>query len=195
MKQRIFLIFLTLALVLALTACTANEQPQNPFSHDLIFTSLDEIIQAKKEVSPENDEFNLKGLDIYYIPVYAEEHCNLNGLILNSSLIFTPYSSKDGDRRYCQFTMYRPHVAYPDGKTSLASMIEGFNLKPWTVEGVYYEEYTNFPEEGPTRQFYWLHDGEVFRLTIFAKWMDEIQEKDPDALKGSLFELRKVELK
>jgi len=44
-------------------------------------------------------------------------------------------------------------------------------------------------------QFYWVHDGYYCFMKISQELLDEIREKDPDTLKGPLFELRKVELK
>ena len=65
-----------------------------------------------------------------------------------------------------------------------------------SYDGVYYKElYGEMNAGNPVVQFYWEHDGYFCFMKISKALMDEIRANDPDALKGALFELQRVELK
>ena len=68
-------------------------------------------------------------------------------------------------------------------------------IAPQLLEGyeiVYYIEINN--SFGSVTQFYWLHDGHYCFMKISQELLNEIQKNDPDALKGPLFQLQRVEL-
>ena len=214
MKRHLFVILLALVLVFALAGCEEPVNIDDPNIDDpniddpdwtsgsggwgrLELDSLEELAQAKKEADQENAPLNLKGLDFYYISVYAEERLEfLSGKLYSTSIVFN-YSLAEQKQNVFDFWMSRDKEA---GEKLLAGTINPDNYlngdapKPLEgVEGVYYEK---FLYEGEwMMQFHWLNDGYKCSLAILPDLLKEIEEKDPEALKGKLFELQKIELK
>ena len=69
-----------------------------------------------------------------------------------------------------------------------SSWLNGQAPIEWVVEGVYYKESSS------VTSFWWVYKGYAVSMKISKELMDQIREKDPEALKGALFELRKVEV-
>ena len=217
MKQYILVICLVLALMFTLTACgdtldmvqedtsrSDETMPMPGISHlPLEFHSLDELVQAKKEANPENDPHGLSTLNYYYMPAYAEKWCELNNVTINyiggnnyeQGTITLVYSLKETKNRDFMLQIFDRGW---DGEILFPGIIEQSKLKPFEgVEGVYYKDVYNPGDKGELSftEFAWVYDGYCFMMEVYPKVMNQIKKDNPEALKGPLFELKKVELK
>ena len=201
MKQRVFMVLLTCVLIFALSGCGTAADENKPASGSLLgfeilsVRSHEELAQAKRNADLERDVNDLKNLNYYYIPAYAESRYELTGFLVTDGLVAPMYNSND-----FSLTFYRR----PYGNEYLAAAINPSNYangnapKPFGVEDIYYKEVVNIYGDmviDATTNFHFVHDGYYIFVRIDQKLMDEIREKDPDALKGPLFGLRKIELK
>jgi len=153
-----------------------------------------------------SDLINLKSLNHYYVPVYAESHYFLNMIRVEEGGVIPVYSSDEQKQdtfllavsrstEYAEYELSRT-INPNNYSTGIAPQpVEG-------VEGVYYKEIDNTISLGgevavgsKVTQFYWVHDGYYCFMKISQSLLNEIREKDPEALKGKLFELQKIELK
>jgi len=172
--------------------------------YSLKFNSYEELAQAKAEAAENGykddlgDINNLEGLNYYYVPVYAEKNWEFTKGRVYDIRIAVEYNENkpENDNVRSEFVLSVSRLE--SGKERLARTIdppipyEG-SPKPWTVEGVYYTE--PIYSASLSTYFYWVQDNNFCTLTISADLMKQIEEKDPEALKGPLFELQKVELK
>jgi len=174
--------------------------------YSLRYNSYEELAQAKAKAAEngyKDDVNDLEGLDFYYVPVYAEKNWEFT-----SGRLFEIRCSVDYNRTKTEKTNGRNEFmisvtreGYGDSslahRTNPASYSNG--VAPTLLEGaegIYYEDlYGEMNAAYPVTQFHWEYDGYYCFMVISKVLMDEIKKNDPEALKGPLFELQKVELK
>ena len=196
MKRYLFIILSVLILVCLFTGC-ATKPDDSEFAEALDadflgFRSYEDISKYKEEAAKngyKEDWHDLEGLDCYYVPVYAESNLKFRGGSLSNGHFEVSYlfeSEKAGLMVY---------ILRGDGESMMAEILERKKdfLKPWGEEGVYYED-SKYSASGST-YFYFVYDKTWFMMRVYAELMDDIKKNDPEALKGPLFELQKVELK
>ena len=206
MKQRIYGILFIIVFTFAIAGCAGSPDTDSPspFTTEgwLIYNSYEELSAARAEAAKNNykdDEYNLKGLDYYYAPAYAEERWEFTaGDLFSTSMTVTYDVTKPEEgKQYCDFLLWMSRL--PDGKEELELRInpripyEGSPKLFEEVEGVYHTEPV-YSASGST-YFYFICDNYYVMMRIAPELMDEINKNDPEALKGPLFELQKVELK
>ena len=218
MKRQIFVILLAAAIAFSLAGCTGaannTEAKNNPpselqgFITDdgmLFFKAYEEVAQKKAEYAKndyKDDIYDLKGLDYYYVPVYAEERLEFTmGRVTDINFSGSYNVTKPEVPKPRDDFMISVSRENSRAKERLAKTIDpnnyGNGVAPQLlIEGIYYEDlYEGSNAKNPVTQFFWLHEGNFVFMKLSKALMDEIREKDPEALKGPLFELRKVELK
>ena len=191
------LLMVCLMLTVCILASCANAAPEpvklNMFGSTLFLSSYEEIEKAKAEADPEYEkDRDLGGLTYYYIPVFAEAWCELVHVEIMDTNFIARYTFNDSKQNDLVLQMYRT----PNPQATMEWILKNNEgkMKPWEgVEGVYCKEVSN--NLGEWTCFYFLSDGECFFMPITKALMDEIKAKAPEALKGPLFELKKVELK
>ena len=196
-KTNRYLLMICLVLTVCILASCANAAPEpvklNTYGSILFLSSYEEIPKAKAEADPEYEpEFDLEGLTHYYIPVFAEAWCELRTVEIMDTNFISCYTFNDSKQNDLVLQMYRT----PDPQATMEWILKNNEgkMKPWEgVEGVYCKEVSS--SLGEQIQFYFMYDGECFFMPITPALMDEIKAKAPEALKGPLFELKKVELK
>ena len=179
---------------------TSVTMPSSP--SPLYLYSFEEVVEAKEEADPKKDTYGLTTLEYYYLPAYAERLRDA-GILADGSInpymqnVDVLYDSKEGGQYgYFEFTLqFNRDSQYAEAL--LANRIRERELKPFEgVEGIYYKDVYN-PRDGgklSLTQFFWIHDGYCFVMQVYPDVMDEIKKNDPEALKGPLFELQKIEL-
>ena len=209
MNRYLFPVILLVALFFVLAGCSKVPQPYMSFyDNSLRFYSYEQLAQLKEEDAKagedsEYSEVNLKGLDYYYVSVYAENNWEFTSgsLYVASSNVFYDLTKPEGQHHRSAVTFWISRNE--SGEESLAKMIDPKSYRdgiaPELLEGtggVYCEElYGERNADNPVAQFHWVHDGYYCFMIIQKELMDEIKAKAPEALKGPLFELKKVELK
>ena len=212
MKRRILSILLILALAFSLAGCGDNNLREIEIVIE--FHSYEELAQAKTEAAKNGYKVDtsvlkdgykastnvLKGLEHYYVPVYAENNLDLHHGEVYSMHISIGYNVSG--KTYWPNDFLLVVSRKEDGEKRWASTINPSrprdNMpKPWIIEGVYYVEYVEpiNPAGALKTVFYFVKDNHFCSLKISTHLLKQIEEKDPEALKGPLFELRKVELK
>jgi len=203
MKQRLLLILLILVLIFAFAGCWSsvvdenNPYPGHSYSpYGLELESFEELAQAKKNADQKYDPVDLKNLDYYYIPIYAEKNYEPAGSLVFPTWVAIGYGLPEEGAFVLTFDRDL------NGDESLANEIDpknyGNGIAPQlleSVKGVYWEDLSLFqaPPHDVT-QFHWVHEGHYILLSVSKALMDFIYENDPGALEGPLFELRKVVL-
>ena len=209
MNRYSFTIVLLVALIFVLAGCAKTPQPyMSLYDNSLKFYSYEQLAQLKKEDAKagedsEYNEVNLKGLDYYYVSVYAENNWEFTSgsLYVASSNVFYDLTKPEGQHHRSVFTFWISRNE--SGKESLAKIIDPKSYRDGIApellegtEGVYCEElYGENNADNPVAQFHWVYDGYYCFMKLSKALMDEIKKNDPEALKGPLFELQKVELK
>jgi len=210
--KKIFLILLVIFVYL-LSACKDEEQimshPSGPLTFN-VSTDIDAataedrraeinaaIVKVKNEADFERNWYALDKLNFYYAPVYAEQKYLLNHITLhggaNGSVVLVYYLENDSELTYRKYLTLNMDRDNGYGAVLLEDSITRFNLQPFEdCEGVYY--YDAYNGEHYSTHFYWVYDSYCFEMLVCSAIMDEIKESDPEALKGALFELEKVEL-
>ena len=206
MNRYSFTIVLLVALIFVLAGCAKTPQPyMSLYDNSLKFYSYEQLAQLKKEDAKagedsEYNEVNLKGLDYYYASVYAENNWEFTSgsLYVASNNVFYDLTKPEGQHHRSAFTFWISRNE--SGKESLAKIIDPQSYAggepPKLLEGtdgIYYTEPTS-SASGST-YFYFVHDNYYVMMRIAPELMDEIKKNDPEALKGPLFELQRVELK
>ena len=215
MKRQIFVILLAAAIAFSLAGCTGAPEVEagtdtlseyQAFTTDgiLFFKAYEEVAQKKAEYAKndyKDDIYDLKGLDYYYVPVYAEERLEFTAGDMSWANFSGSYNITKPEKPKPRDDFMISVSRGDSGKESLAHIINpnsysnGIAPQP-LIEGIYYEDlYEGSNAKNPVTQFFWEHDGYFVFMKLSKALMDEIREKDPEALKGPLFELKKVELK
>ena len=166
------------------------------------FHSREELLQAKAAAMAGGyDPYNLKDMEFYYTSTYPEAWCELNHFAaLGSQTMVTLYNLRGSERTFgYDFTLQAGRD--PDQRSTaealLAYIIEDRNCKPWIVEGVYYYDVNNSSlDEGlpDFRNFYWIHDGYFFEMYLSTELLERIEQNDPEAFQGRIFEVVKIYL-
>ena len=208
MKRSLWSIVLVAVLAFTLAGCGNNadmggqySQYYNSADNSLKFLSYEGLTLAKEEAAAngyKEDLNNLEGLEYYYVPAYAENNWEftVGYLYVISNIVEYNKEKPEDTYQLNEFLLWMSREE--NGEESLEYYInppipyEG-SPKPWTVEGIYYTE--PIYSGSFSTYFYWVQDNCFCMLRISENLMDEIREKDPEALKGPLFELKKVELK
>jgi len=201
MKQKLFLICLALFLIVAIAGCSNQPKTTSGLDGIMAFSSYEEVVEAKRVANLKDDPYDLKGLDYYYVPAYAETRWQFNRGSLSNMRFETGYDSAESPWFEGKPSGFLFSMTRTDGYELLEHMINPpipyasspISLKE--VEGVYYTDLSLFqspPHDGT--QFYWLHEGHLIFMRIDKALMDKIRANDPGALEGPLFELQKVEL-
>ena len=185
-------------------------QPDETFNYSLRMplqiNSLDEIVQAKKEVNLAKDPDELNSLEYYFLPAYAVSRWKFTAGSISAGAVNFKYDVVKPDRPKLSndFALY---VSRPEGPIAAVARLERvINPKAYAddsapkllegTDGIYYKEcYGWLNDDFPVAEFYWVHEDHYYRMRISKDLMDEIHKNDPAALKGPLFELQKVELK
>jgi len=197
---------MALILVFALAGCT-NQNVDMPglllTEEGVLFYSYEQLAQAKVEDARSGEDSiyrqsdydcDLKSLDYYYVPIYAENRWGFSVGSLYAISMTVIYNSTEQEQGQNDFVLW---ISRGDGKESFERRInppipyEG-SPKPWRIDGVYYTE--PIYSASLSTYFCWLHDGHYITLRISKALMDFIYENDPGALNGPLFELRQIVL-
>ena len=168
------------------------------------FRSHEELLQARAEAMAGGYDLNkLKDVEFYYLPSYAETCCTLNYFTASglgvAAASFYDLKGYEGPTFGPDFTLIAKRD--PDQEFTaeywLAYTIADRNCKPWVVEGVYYYDVNNSSVgEGLTnfRSFYWIYDGHLFNMYLSARLVEYIEQNDPEAFQGRIFEVVKIYL-
>jgi len=222
MKQRLIMIILALTLILTLTGCSspigANQEEEGTLAatdediaidtsleityrvDPLIVYSHDELVQAKVEAEKEEeDPNNIKGLDYYYVSSYAEAWCEFSYIGIREGYAATFYDFEESEQPDCEFNDFVVEFSRESKEIGaeymLSNDIEMFDLQPSKTEGVFYNYIDNSIFEIKNFvQFHWVYDDYLFFMSISEELFDLIEENDPEALSGSLFEVEKIVL-
>jgi len=214
MKKRLSLV-VSLSVLVAVFAgstvsCTPNQTVQDeddawvdPLPQP--FYSHEELLQAKAAaIASGYDPDNLKDVEFYYMSAYAETWCALDYFIATGlGVAAASYYSLKGYERSTfapDFTLRAerdPDQQRSTAELALAYIIADRNCKPWIVEGVYYYDVKNssLGEGLPDfRFFYWIHDGWLFKMYLSTRLVEYIEQNDPEAFQGRIFEVVKIYL-
>jgi hypothetical protein len=194
MKQRIFPILLALIMVFALAGC-GEDKPLTIRDWPLTVNSLGELVQAVRDASPEDDSLDLKNLGAC-IPAYIGDWCEVRKINVAAGRIVFYYDLTESGQVDFLLNMSRSRAYAEEGLAYFLDPASYSNgSAPQPLEEVYYKDLYDDPNaKNPVTQFHFLHDGYLCFMKISNELLDQIKEKDPEALKGKLFELKRINL-
>jgi len=132
-------------------------------------------------------------LEHYHVPTYAAERYELMQIILNGYQIMHKFKIKSSSAAQWDFLL-DINTDKSLAEKDFYNMIENLNMAQYEIsDGVYYEGLYYAESRGQVT-FAWMQDEYFFMLVISPQLWQQIQENDAEALNGSLFELKKVEL-
>ena len=211
MKKRVLWIVslsvLIATLVGCMVSCTPNQTNQTGQEEGTRyvdyrspqFHSHEELLQARIEaIASGHDPHKLEDVEFYYMSAYIETWCTLNHFLVSGfgvSVVCYDLVGSEPIFGY-DFTL-QAWSGLVSAEDRLAYTIEEENCKPWTVEGIYYYDVNNksvFEELPNFRNFYWICDDWFFQMFISTELLECIEQNDPEAFQGRIFEVIKVYL-
>ena len=136
------------------------------------------------------------------MPTYTKSLFSLNHIAIQPQTVVVQYDLKESEHEqtdigFSDFTLqfYRDSITN-DAESMLSGRIEQHGLQPWEADGIYYLDVGNGSETLKNfKQFFWVKDGCLFFMELTTEAITQIEQNDPEALYGSLFELEKINIK
>lgn len=190
LNKRMILALSLVAMFLVLFGCRQNEASltsndmENNFGRvsysfePLIYYSQEELIAAVNEINPEDDMYNLSGLDFYYLPTNLISEATLDAITVKDRYVCVYYfmanmdlkdfsSADEEEIARISNTIKLEWIRNEIGEDLLKNTIEQFNLKEFGGGVFYYDiSYPTQPESVLAKSFFWVSEGYRFNLDV-----------------------------